>query len=131
MEFRTTKIGKQPEILKRKLGGELFVAASFNGFFEANPDAVMIPAGVRVVDHLADERQSGGQVNGILLNDVYRSNPHGSVVVAFANVCVGAMQDSMQRLESLIGINSSQFNTSQGTLEQGHPLIVFDFSQAH
>ena len=79
MNVKNTNINSTPEILKRKLGGELFVpvtiaTASFtNGVCKAGS-----PIG-------ADGTvQNGASAVGILLYDVYEQNPNGSLVKAFA-----------------------------------------------
>lgn len=83
MKFNEKAISSTPEILKRKLGGELFVpvtiadSAFTNGVCKAGT-----PIG-------ADGTvQNGASVKGILLNDVTDDNPNGSLVVAFATINV-------------------------------------------
>lgn len=85
MKFSKTSVTTQLEILKRKLGGELFVpikldASAFtNGVCKAgNPISA------------TGKKVNGGSTDdaavGILLNDVYDSNPNGTIIKAFACV---------------------------------------------
>lgn len=85
MKYSETSVTTQLEILKRKLGGELFVtikldASAFtNGVCKAgNPISA---AGKKVNGGSTD-----GAAVGILLNDVYDSNPNGTIIKAFACV---------------------------------------------
>lgn len=72
-----------PEVLKRKLGGELFDelalddSAFTNGFLAAG-SAVAADGKLSTGD--------GSDVYGITLNDCYDSNPNVAVVVAFATI---------------------------------------------
>ena len=85
MKFTETSVTTQKEILKRKLGGELFEeitldsTAFTNGVCKAgNPidkDGKKVNGGA-----------SDGTAVGILLNDVYSDNPNGTIVKAFACV---------------------------------------------
>ena len=85
MRFKESSVTTQKEILKRKLGGELFEeiklddSAFTNGVCKAgNPiDA----AGKKV-----NAGTSDGAAVGILITDVYDSNPNGTIVKAFACV---------------------------------------------
>jgi hypothetical protein len=79
MKYANTSINSSPEILKRRLGGELFVPvtvanASFtNGVCKAGTPLTKAGA-------------TGGTPDGILLYDVYPDNPNGSLIVAFATI---------------------------------------------
>lgn len=81
MKFKETSVNSTPEILKRLLGGELFVpvtvaAASFtNGVCKAGTPLTR-----------AGAVETGSDAEGILLYDVYADNPNGSLVVAFATI---------------------------------------------
>lgn len=85
MRFEESSVTTQKEILKRKLGGELFKeiklddSAFTNGVCKAgNP----IDANGKKVN----AGTSDGAAVGILLTDVYASNPNGTIVTAFACV---------------------------------------------
>ena len=114
MKFTTREIGVQPEILKRRLGGELFAAVSFNGFFAESSNATFIPAGT-FINGYADKDAD----IGILLNDVVAERPNGTIVKAFANISLTKMEESINRP----GHNFSM--PSAGALGS-LPLIVFE-----
>lgn len=109
MKFESKKVTVQPEILKRKLGGELFSpttlaqSAFTNGVCKAgNP-----------ITSTGTVDNTGANVKGILLNDVYDDRPVGTIVRAFA--CV----------------NEANCNTNAGialaeTVKNALPLIVFE-----
>lgn len=79
MKYTVTNAGNTPEILKRKLGGELFepitihATAFTNGVCKAGT-----PIGAD-----GNVANSSSAV-GILLNDVESGNPNGSLIKAFA-----------------------------------------------
>ena len=115
MKFTTREIGVQPEILKRRLGGELFAAVSFNEFFANNPNATFIPAGALIDGH-ADNSDSVG----VLLNDVVAERPNGTIVKAFANI-------SLTKMEESFGRPGHNFDAAhEATLRASLPLIVFE-----
>ena len=81
MKFNKKSVVMQKEILKRRLGGELFVpiklddSAFTEGVCKAgNPISA---EGKNVYDNTAI---------GILLSDTYDENPNGTIVRAFASV---------------------------------------------
>ena len=81
MKFTSNAVTSQPEILKRKLGGELFSEITLN--FESVTGGV-VKAGspisaAGVVANTAD-------AVGILYTDVYEENPNGTIIKAFACV---------------------------------------------
>ena len=76
MKFTETSVSTQKEILKRKLGGELFEGITL--------DASAFTNGVCKAGNPIDA--NGKAVNGILLSDVYEDNPNGTIVKAFACV---------------------------------------------
>ena len=85
MKFTETSVTTQKEILKRKLGGELFE--------EITLDSTAFTNGVCKAGNPIDEDgkkvnggASEGTAVGILLNDVYSDNPNGTIVKAFACV---------------------------------------------
>lgn len=82
MVFNSNSISAQPEILKRKLGGELFAPITITDTSLASDGVVK---GGTPID--ADGKISNdGDAIGILLNDVYKENPNGSLIKAFATV---------------------------------------------
>nr|DAI88278.1 MAG TPA: hypothetical protein [Caudoviricetes sp.] len=107
MKFTETSITSSPEILKRRLGGELFVpvtvaSASFtNGVCKAGTPLSRLGA----IDTSTPA--------GILLNDVYSDNPNGSLIMAFAtiNTAVAATHSGV---------------TYTDTIKAALPNIVFD-----
>lgn len=82
MKFDNTSISTQPEILKRKLGGELFVPVTITDS-KLGTDGV-VKAG-SPIDASGAISNTGSAV-GILLNDVYAENPNGSLIKAFATI---------------------------------------------
>ena len=114
MKFTTREIGVQPEILKRKLGGELFAAVSFNEFFANNPNATFIPAGVLI----SGQADHDGDI-GILLNDVVAERPNGAIVKAFANISLTKMEESLER-------PGHPFDMPTAANMELLPLIVFE-----
>lgn len=79
MKYVEKSVANQPEILKRKLGGELFAPITITQFTN----------GVCLAGSPIDE--DGKVANtasavGILLNDVYEENPNGSLIKAFATI---------------------------------------------
>lgn len=81
MKFEKTSVVSQPEILKRKLGGELFVPVTIAD--SAFTDGV-VKAGTPIDVNGAVANTDA--VKGILLYDVYEENPNGSLIVAYAVV---------------------------------------------
>jgi len=85
MKYTKIDVSNSPEILKRKLGGELLVpvtvaSTAFSGH--------MCKAGTPLTSQGAKAVTSSGSNNaeGILLYDVTDDNPNGSLVKAFASV---------------------------------------------
>lgn len=77
MKFETNSVASTPEILKRKLGAELFVPVTITEFTNG-----VCKAGTPVD---ADGKVANtASVFGILLNDVYEENPNGSAIRAYA-----------------------------------------------
>ena len=79
MNVKNTNINSTPEILKRKLGGELLVPVTITEFANGVCKAGS-PIGVD------GTIQNGASVAGILLYDVYEENPNGSIVKAYATI---------------------------------------------
>lgn len=116
MNFTTTSVGSSVEILKRKLGAELIVP------FELDDDAFtngLCKAGTPInadgekATTTTSEGTSTNDAIGILLNDVYSSNPNGALIKAFAcvNATVGASHSGV---------------TYDNALKSALPLIVFE-----
>ena len=79
MKFAESKIASTPEILKRKLGGELFAPITITEF----ANGVCLAGSPIGADGTI---QNGASAVGILLYDVYKENPNGSLIKAFAVV---------------------------------------------
>ncbi len=95
MKFTETSVSNSPEILKRKLGGELLAPVTLasgaftNGVCKAGTP---INASGAKATTTTSEGSSTNDAVGILLNDVYSADPNGSLIKAFAcvNATVGA-----------------------------------------
>ncbi len=109
MKFTKSSVTSSPEILKRLLGGELFVPVTV--------DATAFTNGVcKAGTPLARDgkaKTGGTGAEGILLNDVYADDPNGSLIVAFATV------------NSTVAAAHSGV-TYGDDLKAALPLIVFD-----
>ncbi len=81
MKFTSNAVNMQPEILKRKLGGELFseVTLDFTGVTGG-----VVKAGSPI--SVAGVVSNTANAVGILYTDVYESNPNGTIIKAFACV---------------------------------------------
>ena len=81
MKYTSTAVNATPEILKRKLGGELFTPITIK-------DTAFVNGIVKAGNPIAADGSVANTSSaiGILLNDVLDSNPNGSLVRAFANV---------------------------------------------
>lgn len=81
MKFTESSVTTQKEILKRRLGGELFA-----------PITLQASAFTKGVCKAGNPIAADGTVDnatapvGILLSDVYEENPNGTIVKAFACV---------------------------------------------
>lgn len=81
MEFKTTSVNSQKEILKRKLGGELFKPVTL--------DSTAFTSGVcKAGTPIAKDGKIDNATApiGLLLTDVYEQNPNGTLVVAYATI---------------------------------------------
>ena len=112
MKFTETNVTTQKEILKRKLGGELFVPIKL--------DASAFTKGVcKAGNPISAEgkKVNGGSGDsaavGILLYDVYDSNPNGTIIKAFA--CVNE-----------VNANANAGITIAAAVKTALPLIVFE-----
>lgn len=79
MNVKNTNINSTPEILKRKLGGELLVPITITEFEDG-----VCKAG-SPIDKDGAVANSEDAI-GILLYDVYEENPNGSIVKAYATI---------------------------------------------
>ena len=105
MKFEKTDVTMQPEILKRKLGGELFVPVTVVAETVVKAGTPIAADGTVAKDETAV---------GILLNDVNPTeNPNGSLIKAFAcvNATVGQAHSGV---------------TYSSALKAALPLIVFE-----
>lgn len=82
MVFDTNSVVSTPEILKRKLGGELFVPITIASSEFTNTDVVKAGSPIGADGTI----QNDGDAVGILLNDVYVENPNGSLIKGFATI---------------------------------------------
>lgn len=111
MKFTESSVTTQKEILKRKLGGELFEeiklddTAFTNGVCKAgNPIAA---------DGKIDNKASSPTPVGILLNDVYDTNPNGTILKAFGVV-------------NTANANANASISIEAAVKTALPLIVFE-----
>lgn len=81
MKYAEKNVAMTPEILKRKLGGELLAPITVaSGAFTNGVCKAGTPLGANgAVANTAD-------AVGILLNDVYAEDPNGSLIKAFATI---------------------------------------------
>lgn len=82
MEFNTISVASTPEILKRKLGGELFVPVTIASSEFVSKDVVKAGSPIGADGTI----QNDGDAVGILLNDVAKENPNGSLIKAYATI---------------------------------------------
>ena len=107
MNFKNSNVAMTPEILKRKLGGELLVPVTVAT--SAFTDGIC-KAGTPIDENGA--KTTTAPV-GILLNDVYAENPNGSLIKAYAtvNATVAAAWSGVEYSE---------------TIKSALPLITFE-----
>lgn len=108
MKFKETSVTTQLEILKRKLGGELFE--------EITLDTSAFTGGVcKAGNPIAKDGKVDNATApvGILLTDVYEENPNGTIVKAFA--CVNETN-----------ANKNASITIADAVKTALPLIVFE-----
>lgn len=108
MKFKETSVTTQLEILKRKLGGELFEEITLDS--EAFTDGVCKAGNPIAADGKVDNATAPV---GILLTDVYEENPNGTIVKAFA--CVNETN-----------ANKNASITIAEAVKTALPLIVFE-----
>ena len=92
MKYTKTDVSISPEILKRKLGAELFVPVTVASTAFSNG---IVKAGTPITASGAKAVTSAGSNNadGILLYDVTEDNPNGSMIKAFADVNSAVAED--------------------------------------
>lgn len=108
MKFKETSAMTQLEILKRKLGGELFEEITLDS--SAFTDGVC-KAGNPIAK--SGKVDNATAPIGILLTDVYEENPNGTIVKAFA--CVNETN-----------ANANANITIASAVKTALPLIVFE-----
>ena len=108
MKFKSNAVNMQPEILKRKLGGELFseITLDFAGVTGGVVKAGSPISAAGVVANTAD-------AVGILYTDVHEDNPNGTIIKAFA--CVNEAN-----------ANANAGITIAEAVKTALPLIVFE-----
>lgn len=111
MNFRESNVTAQKEILKRKLGGELFEEITLND--DAFSDGVCKAGNPIDKDGKVSNTASTAAPVGILLNDVYKENPNGTILKAF-----GVVNEK--------NANSNAGITIVADAKKALPLIVFE-----
>lgn len=109
MKFAETSFSNAPEILKRKLGGELIAPVTITDSTLASAGVVKAGSPINAdgaIDNTAD-------AVGILLNDVYAENPNGALVKAFATI-------------NLANANANSGLTIAEAVKTALPNIVFE-----
>lgn len=91
MIYNSNAVEMTKEILKRKLGAEYMVPVTIASTEFAYTDVIaagtpIAADGTVAEDTVVDEYTSTSNAVGILLNDVYVTNPNGSLIKAFAVV---------------------------------------------
>lgn len=109
MKFAETSFSNAPEILKRKLGGELIVPVTITDSTLASAGVVKAGSPINA-DGAIDNTATAV---GILLNDVYAENPNGSLVKAFATI-------------NLANANANSGLTIADAVKTALPNIVFE-----
>lgn len=112
MKFSESSVTTQKEILKRKLGGELFEEITLDS--TAFTDGVCKAGNpISAAGKKVNAGSSDDAAVGILLSDVYESNPNGTIVKAFA--CVNETN-----------ANSNAGITIAAGVKTALPLILFE-----
>lgn len=108
MKFASNAVNMQREILKRKLGGELFseITLDFTGVTGGVVKAGSPISAAGVVANTAN-------AVGILYTDVYEDNPNGTIIKAFAVV-------------NEANCNANSGLTLADEVKAALPLIVFE-----
>lgn len=109
MKFAETSFSNAPEILKRKLGGELIAPVTITDSTLASAGVVKAGSPINADGEIANTADAVG----ILLNDVYAENPNGALVKAFATV-------------NLANANANSGLTIADAVKTALPNIVFE-----
>lgn len=111
MKFLESSVTTQKEILKRKLGGELFEEITIHE--DAFTNGVCKAGSPIDKDGKIDNKSASPAPVGILLIDVYDSNPNGTILKAFGVV-------------NTDNANSNAGITIDPAVKTALPLIVFE-----
>lgn len=109
MKFAETSFSNAPEILKRKLGGELIAPVTITDSTLASAGVVKAGSPINADGEIANTADAVG----ILLNDVYAENPNGALVKAFATI-------------NLANANANSGLTIADAVKSALPNIVFE-----
>ena len=109
MKFAETSFSNAPEILKRKLGGELIVPVTITDSTLASAGVVKAGSPINADGAIANTADAVG----ILLNDVYAENPNGALVKAFATI-------------NLANANANSGLTIADAVKTALPNVVFE-----
>ena len=109
MLVKNTNVTTTPEILKRKLGGELIVPVTITDSTLASAGVVKAGSPINADGAIANTADAVG----ILLNDVYAENPNGALVKAFATI-------------NLANANANSGLTIADAVKTALPNIVFE-----
>lgn len=82
MNFSINEVGMTPEILKRKLGSELTVPVTIASSEFSSATVVKAGSPISASGTIANTSLAVG----ILLNDVYKENPNGALIKAYATI---------------------------------------------
>lgn len=83
MKYSETSFSGTPEVLKRKLGGELFDELEIDSTAFTNGK---LAAGSAVTSDGKASSGDGSDVYGITLNDCYEDSPNVAVIKAYATI---------------------------------------------
>lgn len=111
MKFTESTVTTQKEILKRKLGGELFEEVTLDS--TAFTSGVCKAGNPIAADGKVDNSSSSPKSVGILLTDVYEDNPNGTILKAFGVV-------------NTANANANANITIDEAVKTALPLIVFE-----
>lgn len=109
MKYESVKVAASKEVLKRRLGGELFATVTIKDTEFASKDVVVAGSPIAADGTFAN----GATAVGILLNDVHKDNPNGSLIKAFATVNVA-------------NINANIGTTLDDAVKTALPNIIFE-----
>ena len=109
MNFSNNAVGMTPEILKRKLGAEYIVPVTIASSEFSSSTVVKAGSPISASGTIANTSLAVG----ILLEDVYKENPNGAIIKAFAVV----NKDNAEANASL---------TIASAVVSALPLVVFE-----